>query len=100
MLPSSHLVLGESPTTAADRILKEQLGLTNQTLAKPRVFSEAYGRLNHWDISFLFTGERAAIASHPAWRELAFVDTAVAKKDEIARAHEDILAELGRWKSV
>jgi len=99
MLPSSHLVLGESPATAASRILKEQLGVTDQSLARPRVFSEEYGRSNHWDLSFLFTGERAAIAPHPAWRELAFVDTAVAKKEDIARSHEDILAELGRWKS-
>ena len=99
MLPSSHLVLGESPAAGAARILREQLGLASQTLATPRVFSEAYGRLNHWDLSFLYTGERTGIAPHPAWRELAFVDTAVAKKEDIARAHEDILADLGRWKS-
>ncbi len=99
MLPSSHLILGESPAAAADRILKEHLGLTNQTLAGPLVFSEVYGRLNHWDIEFVFTGERAAIAPHPAWRELAFVDTAQARKEDIARAHEDVLAALGRWKS-
>jgi len=99
MLPSSHLVLGESPAAAAERILKEQLGVADQTLAKPRIFSESYGRLEHWDVSFLYTGERAAIAPHPAWRELAFVDTAVARKEDIARSHEDVLAELGRWKS-
>src|SRR5439155_21845238 len=32
MLPSSHLLLGESPQVAADRILKEQLGLPSHPL--------------------------------------------------------------------
>jgi len=39
MLPSSHLVLGEGPKEAAERVLKEQLGLTDQTVTGPLMFS-------------------------------------------------------------
>jgi len=44
MLPSSHLMIGESPQAAAERILKEQLGLPSSPLKGPFVFSEVYGR--------------------------------------------------------
>src|SRR2546426_302449 len=54
MLPSSHLMLGESPQGAAERILKEQLGLPSQALTGPHVFSEVYGAKNHWDLEFVF----------------------------------------------
>src|SRR5205807_2273589 len=40
MLPSSHLMIGESPQAAAERILKEQLGLPASPLKGPFVFSE------------------------------------------------------------
>jgi ADP-ribose pyrophosphatase YjhB (NUDIX family) len=47
MLPSSALIFGESPQDAAHRILKEQLGTTDQRLEAPLVFSEVYGPANH-----------------------------------------------------
>jgi ADP-ribose pyrophosphatase YjhB (NUDIX family) len=97
MLPSSHLMLGESPQAAADRILREQLGLPAQVLAGPEVFSEVYGAKNHWDLEFVFVGERDQIARHPAWLDLAFVDVNETPPDQIARYHEDILAHVGRW---
>src|SRR5437867_9814632 len=46
MLPSSHLMVGESPVAAAERILKEQLGLPMLALNGPHVFSEVYGAKN------------------------------------------------------
>jgi ADP-ribose pyrophosphatase YjhB (NUDIX family) len=99
MLPSSQLIFGESPHEAAQRILLEQLGLTDQKLESPRVFSEVYGPANHWDLEFLFLGDRDRAPTHPAWKELKFVDLTNTRKDEIARSHEDILAHVGKWKA-
>ena len=97
MLPSSHLLLGESPQAAADRILKEQLGLPSHPLNGPLVFSEVYGPKNHWDLEFVFLGERNQIGQHPAWTELAFIDTNETPREEVSRYHDDILAHVGRW---
>lgn len=99
MLPSSHLLIGESPTAAAERILKEQLGLPSgsQSLSGPLVFSEVYGPKNHWDLEFVFLGARDQIAQHPVWTELRFVDVNETPRDQFARYHEDILAHVGRW---
>ena len=99
MLPSSHLILGESPEEASRRVLREQLGLADQTLTEPTVFSEVYGASNHWDLDFIFGGERESIGPHAAWRELRFVDLNLARKDDMARSHEDILAAVGKWKA-
>lgn len=107
MLPSSHLLLGESPEEAAKRILKEQLGIENQRLSKPDVFSETYSQgkvwdstpFRHWDLEFIFQGERDKVSSDPAWSELRFVDLRQTKREEMARFHEDILAHVGKWKS-
>jgi ADP-ribose pyrophosphatase YjhB (NUDIX family) len=97
MLPSSHLLLGEAPEAAAERILKEQLGLPSLPLKGPYVYSEVYGPKNHWDIEFIYLGERDQVGTHPAWRELAFVSVSNIPREEIARYHEDILAHVGRW---
>lgn len=97
MLPSSHLILGEGPKEAAERILNEQLGLTDQIVNGPLLFSEIYGSKNHWDLEFVFLGERAEAPSHEAWRELKFVDPTTIRKEEIARAHEDVLAHVHKW---
>ena len=97
MLPSSHLILGENPQDAASRILNEQLGLGEQRVEGPRVFSEVYGRLGHWDLEFVYLGELTDPPRHEAWSELRFVDLTRIRKEEIARSHEDILAHVGRW---
>jgi len=99
MLPSSHLILGEDPRQAALRILREQLGLTGQEINGPMVFSEVSGPMNHWDIEFVFLGERDNAPLHEAWNELKFVDLTRTKKQEIARSHEDILAHVGKWNT-
>ena len=97
MLPSSGLLLGESPHEAAQRILKEQLTITDQPLEGPLVFSEAYGTPTHWDLEFLFLGERREAPKNDAWSELKFVDLSKTGKEEIARFHEDILAHVQKW---
>lgn len=99
MLPSSGLLFGESPQDAAQRILKEQLGISDQTLQGPLVFSETYGHRNHWDLEFLFLGERGKVPKHEVWSELQFVDLTKTTKEEIARSHEDILARVNKWKT-
>jgi ADP-ribose pyrophosphatase YjhB (NUDIX family) len=98
MLPSSGLVWGESPQDSAQRILKEQLGLMEQKLDGPLVFSEVYGSPDHWDLEFLFLGERDKLPSHEASRELKFIDLTKTRKEEVARLHEDILAHVRKWK--
>ena len=107
MIPSSHLIIYESPQDAASRILKEQLALKDVKLGEPRLVSEVYtpkrfpNLPQHWDFEFLFRGdveERAVdnkkIPDNP-WRELAFVDLGKTSKKEIARSHEDILESAG-----
>src|SRR2546428_6830640 len=59
MLPSSHLILGESPQAAADRILKEQLGLPSHPLNGPHAFSEVYGPKHDPGLAFMFLVERS-----------------------------------------
>ena len=95
MLPSSHLLLFESPQEAAQRILREQLSINDQELSKPFTFSEAYGPNNHWDFHFVFRGERDAIEPTDAWTELKFLDVTKIKREEIVRAQDDILGYAG-----
>ena len=106
MLPSSHLIIHESPQDAASRILKEQLGLEDVKLGEPKVVSEVHtpkrfpNLPEHWDIEFIFRGEIEAgavkkqISDNP-WSDLAFVDLNKTSKKEIARSHEDILESCG-----
>ena len=98
MLPGSHLLFGESPEDAAKRILTEMLGISGQELQGPAVFSEVYGPKNHWDIEFVFTGEREGVGANPAWKELKFVDTTKLQLADFARNHQDVLAHIGKWK--
>ncbi|MBX8644870.1 MAG: NUDIX hydrolase, partial [Thermoplasmata archaeon] len=98
MLPSSHLIYGESPDEGARRIAFEQLGLKNIGLEGPEVHSEVYeprrfpGRKNHWDLEFLYYGfldERAFHAPEDIWLDVEFVDPSAVPTAQIARSHED-----------
>ena len=104
ILPASHLLEFESPTDSAQRILRQQLEITDLPLQGPEVFSEAYTSVidpesgAHWDLHFVFRGEwpsgeppRAA-----AWRELTFVEPRTLTRADIARGHADILGLAGR----
>jgi ADP-ribose pyrophosphatase YjhB (NUDIX family) len=105
MLPSSHLLLYESPTDAAKRILMEQLGLDDRKLKGPLVFSEVYDApkyeiKNHWDMEFVFTKEideedTESIQTHLAWSSLEFQDVRKLEDKDFARNHQDILSEIG-----
>jgi ADP-ribose pyrophosphatase YjhB (NUDIX family) len=104
MIPSRHLILGESPEQAASTVLREQLGLDNVQLTDPKVITEVYdieraGLKNHWDIEFLFFGKVTGDAKpHSAWSELRFVDVSSLPDSEFARGHQDILANAGLRK--
>ena len=98
MLPGCHLLYGEAPADAARRILAEMLGMPDQKLQGPEVFSEVYGPKNHWDIEFVFTGEREDAKPHAAWKELRFVDTTKLQLADFARNHQDVLSHIGKWK--
>jgi len=96
MLPSSHLMLGETPEGAARRILREQLGIRNMKLQGPLPFADTSGLENHWDIGIIFLGESETTPKNPAWRELSFVDPSVVNK-EVVRSQLDVLAYAGKW---
>jgi hypothetical protein len=99
MLPSSHLILFESPMDAARRIAREQLEMESIPMKGPAVFSEAYAREAegpldpHWDLHFVFEAEwpRGRPLRAAAWSELAFLDTGSTNPKQIARGHGDIV---------
>jgi ADP-ribose pyrophosphatase YjhB (NUDIX family) len=102
MLPSSHLILLESPQEAAKRVLREQLATEEVKLTGPIVVSETYGRkqgppsVDHWDIHFIFKAFMRGEFSKPAaWTDLRFVDLSRIRREEIVRSHEDILKYAG-----
>jgi hypothetical protein len=103
MLPSSQLLLFESPATAAERIATEQLGTNLPGLEGPRIFSEAYRRPGgtaadpHWDLQFVFEASwpSRTFPTSPAFRELAFVEIARTPRASIARSQADVLELVG-----
>ncbi len=99
MIPSSHLILHESPEAAARRILREQLGIPTQRLRAPSLFSEVYGEPPHWDLEFVFEGERSEIDPVECWDWLEFVDVTRLCKADMSRWHEDVLAHVHRYVS-
>ena len=105
MLPSCHLIFGESPDDAAKRIQREQLGIEKDLKFKePKVFSDLYAPKSnpsgpeHWDLGFIFRSElnNEDLEHSSAWSKLEFVDVHSAReKGEIARSHADILGYAG-----
>lgn len=96
MLPSSHLILYETPEGAARRILREQLSIRDMKLDGPLTFVDTSGNENHWDIGFIYTGTRDAPPRSPAWRELRFVRPGELKPEEVVRSQVDVLAYAGK----
>lgn len=106
MLPSCHLLYGESPQEAASRIASEQLGSDSKELniSEPKVYSEVYAskrfpeKKQHWDLEFIFEGQiegsRMLQKNPKAWKKLEFIDIDAVNPQEIARSHEDILARV------
>lgn len=101
MLPSSHLVVNESPQDAARRIIREQLNESSIALSNPIVVSDVYtpkrfpNLPNHWDIEFIFKGECTTLPSSSAWSELRYIQTNQISRQDMARSHEDIVKSAG-----
>lgn len=102
MLPSSHLIVHESPQDAMERIALEQLEITDLEITDPRVVSEVYPPkyfpdLNeHWDLEFISFAITDEVPKRTrAFRELQLLDPVTLKRSEIARSHEDVLASAG-----
>ena len=102
MLPSSHLLLLESPQEAAQRVLREQLEMRVE-LSDPVVVAEVgtpkrFPDLpKHWDFEFIFRGRAPSDAPprHEAWTELRYIDLKHTNRQEIARSHDDVLENAG-----
>jgi len=99
MLPSSHLMLFETPEGAARRILREQLRVKGMKLTGPLTFGDTSGNENHWDLGFIYLGERDSVPKSDAWKELRFVRAGELKREEIVRSQVDVLAYAGKWKT-
>ena len=103
MLPSSQLLLFESPEEAARRIAREQLETELPSLDTSGFFSEAYPSAfhptgdPHWDFHFVFQVRWPSPNPPRAypWKELAFVDLDRLRRDEIARLQGDVLDLVG-----
>ena len=102
MLPSSHLMLYESPQEAAQRVLREQLGV-ELALSGPTTISEVGtprrfpGLQRHWDFEFIFKGALPVgpPPGHEAWIELRLIDPTATPRSEIARSHDEVLENAG-----
>jgi ADP-ribose pyrophosphatase YjhB (NUDIX family) len=102
MIPSSHLMLLESPGDAARRVLREQLGFGTIRAGGPEVFSDVYDHPiagpNHWDVCYVFRVSVPAgfePSRHAAWREIKFARTSQMEREELVRSHSDILEFAG-----
>lgn len=103
LLPACHLVEFESPRSAAERVVREQLGLEHLELRGPEVFSETYpSRIDpesghHWDLHFLFRGDwpRDHDLHSSAFKELRLIDTRLVGVPNLGRGHGDILMLAG-----
>jgi ADP-ribose pyrophosphatase YjhB (NUDIX family) len=98
MLPSTHLMMLESPMDSAKRVLREQLEVDENKArlnSQPIVFSDVReGEHQHWDIGFVFKGtlSSADLPKHPkAWVELKFVDYDDASKSQMVRSQSDVI---------
>lgn len=97
MLPSSHLMLFESPEDAARRIVIEQLE-TRLDLSQPIIVSDVRTlkrnpEAKHWDLDFVYRviSSRDKFKPTKAWKEICFVDVDKVPRDQITQLHMDII---------
>ncbi len=100
MLPSSQLLLFESPDEAARRILQDQLETSELSLDGPTVFSDPSDRPGgdpHWDFHFVYRGRWKSDVPPTvgAWSRLEFVEVAKLRREEFARSQGDVLGLVG-----
>jgi ADP-ribose pyrophosphatase YjhB (NUDIX family) len=107
ILPASHLLMGESPEAAANRIARIWLGLPR---ARPQLVAidsssfptgewAGYGRtrrrVQHWTLCFLYELRRDRLPRQsPLWEELEFFSKTEARRLKIGRLHRGLLPAL------
>jgi 8-oxo-dGTP pyrophosphatase MutT (NUDIX family) len=102
ILPSSQLILFESPDDAARRLASEQLGIELDPVPAPQVFSDTYPRRGmpdadpHWDLHFIYSWVGPASPPRSSlWKSLEYVPVAKLPLTAFARDHGDILGLVG-----
>jgi ADP-ribose pyrophosphatase YjhB (NUDIX family) len=101
ILPASHLKYGEKPEDAAERVIRDQLGLSGVKLSLSQVQSHLSQDPNdpeaaHWDICFVYDGGVKGEVPRPEWfSELEFIKTKGLSANDFTRGHGDVLKELG-----
>lgn len=102
IIPSSHLIFGEKPVDAAQRVLIEQVATTeNCKLSLLQVQSHLSQQPTnpenaHWDICFIYEGRvRGEITPSSWFSDLEFKKLRDLKSDDFTRGHGDVLTEIG-----
>ena len=101
VLPAAHLLFGESPNDAANRILTDQIQVKKTKLSLLEVQSHLSEDPSdpegaHWDVCFVHGGTlKGSVKSVEWFSELRFVGTRNLTSDGFARGHGDVLKELG-----
>ncbi|MCI4335798.1 MAG: hypothetical protein L3K17_01180 [Thermoplasmata archaeon] len=110
ILPASHLMMGEHPDRAAERIARDFLGLPHASLRFLGIDSgkmlprRQRGRSSprpgrfHWTLGFVYETTPAELPPPlPSWTELKFLPTSRRGAVRIGRAHRDIIAAAGSF---
>ena len=66
----------------------------------PLTFVDTSGKENHWDLGFIFLGERETVPKSDVWWELKFVEVAASSSGTTSSARRSTCsAYAGRWKT-
>ena len=100
VLPAGHVRIGEDPAAAAQRIARDQLRAEVPDLRLARVLSYAgplpsRGQQTHWDLCFVYDAELEVGDTPPWFVELRRVPLTDLRREQFARGHGDVLADLG-----
>lgn len=102
MLPSSQLLLFESPEDSARRIAREQLGIELGKLPAPVLMSDAYEREAgpqelHWDLGFVYVldGRPADPPRSLVWKDLRYETVSRIPRADFVRFQDDVLRLVG-----
>jgi len=100
LLPSTPLLMEESPDEAANRVVHEWAGLEGQPrFTGIQSHTHDSGRVegyNHWDICFLYEMKANALPDKKAWwSEVRFIPISEVRKLKIGRGHRDVLEMAG-----
>jgi ADP-ribose pyrophosphatase YjhB (NUDIX family) len=107
ILPSSHLLMEEAPSQAADRIRRQWAGLRQ---GRPRLIAIDSSRMgpgqhigsgrnrwtiHHWAIGFVYeVRSKEPPPAAPWWEETKFFPLAKLRSTRVGRAHKDLIRYL------